>query len=83
MSVRLSMSHYAKTVLNKKSVAMHPTLISFNIDAQEFRKSSNAGNRIYQLTCASRSANHGQIGWHWLAGNSYFLRRRIFNFLFF
>ena len=30
----------------------------------------------------SQSAIHGQTGWHWLAGNSYFPRRRIFIFCF-
>ena len=41
------------------------------------------GNGSYQLTSAGRSANHGQIGRHWLAGNFYFLRRRIFIFCFY
>ena len=38
------------------------------------------GNKNYQLTNAGQSANHGQIGWDWLAGNSYFPRQRIFIF---
>ena len=33
--------HYAKTDLNKKSGTMHQTLISFNTDAQGFRKTKN------------------------------------------
>ena len=37
----IRMVHYAKTDLNKKSGAMHPTLISFNVDAQGFRKTKN------------------------------------------
>ena len=45
-------------------------------------KSSNAGNKSYQLTSAGRSAHGWQIGRHWLAGNSYFLRQRIFIFCF-
>jgi len=40
------------------------------------------GNKSYQLTSAGRSANHGQIGRHWLAGNSYFPCGRIFVFCF-
>ena len=40
------------------------------------------GNGSYQLTSAGRSANHGQIGRHWLAGNSYFPCGRIFMFCF-
>ena len=36
------------------------------------------GKRNYQLTSAGRSANHGQIDHHWLAGNSYFPCGRIF-----
>ena len=36
------------------------------------------GNRSYQLNSAGRSANHGQISRHWLAGNSCFLRQRVF-----
>ena len=45
-------------------------------------KSSDAGNRSWHLTCAGRSAKHGQIGRHWLVGNSYFPHRRIFIFCF-
>ena len=40
------------------------------------------GNGSYQLTSAGRSANHGQIGRHWLAGNSHFPHGRIFIFCF-
>ena len=40
------------------------------------------GNRSYQLTSAARSTHGWQIGWHWLAGNSYFLHWRIFIFCF-
>ena len=40
------------------------------------------GNRSYQLTSAGRSANHGQIGRHWLAANFNLLRRRILIFCF-
>ena len=36
------------------------------------------GNRSYQLTGAGQSAHGWQLGRHWLAGNSYFLRGRIF-----
>ena len=36
------------------------------------------GNRSYQLTSYSQSANHEQIVWHWVAGNSYFLCGKIF-----
>ena len=39
-------------------------------------------NGSYQLTNASRPANHGQIGWHCLAGNFYFPCERIFIFCF-
>ena len=35
-----------------------------------FSKFFNEGFKRSQLNCASRSANRGQIGWHWLAGNS-------------
>ena len=34
-------SHHAQTDLNKKFGAIHQTLISFNIDSQEFRKTKN------------------------------------------
>ena len=40
------------------------------------------GKRSYKLTSASRSANHGQIGRHWLAGNSRIPCGRIFIFCF-
>ena len=40
------------------------------------------GNRSYQLTSAGQSAHGWQIGRHWLAGNSYLLRWRIFIFCF-
>ena len=35
-------------------------------------------NRSYQLTSSGQAADGGQIGWHWLAGNSYFPCGRIF-----
>ena len=41
-------------------------------------KSAHAGYESYQLISASQSANHGWIGWHWFACNSYFPHRRIF-----
>ena len=44
-------------------------------------KSSDMGIKSYQLTSAGQSTNHGQTGRHWLAGNSYHVRR--FSFLFF
>ena len=34
-------AHYTKTDLNKKSGALHQTLIFFNTDAQGFRKTKN------------------------------------------
>ena len=34
-----------------------------------FSKFSNEGFKSYQLNCAGRSANRGQIGRHWLADN--------------
>ena len=40
-TVNVSNTHYVQTDLNKKSGAMHQTLISFNIDAQGFRKTKN------------------------------------------
>ena len=39
-------------------------------------------NRSYQLISAGRSAHGWQIGRHWLAGNSYLPRQRIFIFCF-
>ena len=45
-------------------------------------KSSDVGNRSYQLTSAGQSTNHGQICHHGLAGNSHFPRWRIFIFCF-
>ena len=36
------------------------------------------GNRSYQLTGAGQAAHGWQTGQHWLAGNSYFPRGRIF-----
>ena len=41
-------------------------------------KSSLMENKSYQLISAGRSTKQGQIGQHWLAGNSYFPCRRIF-----
>ena len=61
-------THNAKRNLNKKSGAMHQNLISFNINAKGFRKTTNA----------SRSAH----GWQLVAGNFYFPHRRIFIFCF-
>ena len=40
------------------------------------------GNGSYQLISAGQSANHGQLGQHWLAGNFYFPCGRIFIFCF-
>ena len=64
-----------KIHLNKKLDSKQKTIPTLNIDAKVFRKTANenppdTGNRSYQLTSVGRSANHGQIGWHWLAGNS-------------
>ena len=36
------------------------------------------GNKRYQLTSAGQSAHSWQIGWHWLAGISFFQSGRIF-----
>ena len=61
---------------------------NFNIDAQGFRKTKNENPPTQeigvtnQLTHAGQPTNQRQIGWHWLAGNSYFLRGRIFIFCF-
>ena len=57
-----------KKDLNKKSFPKQKTIQNFTIDAQGFRKTKNA--------------NQGQIGRHWLAGNSYFPCGRIFIFCF-
>ena len=48
-----SHSHHAKTDLNKKSGAMHQTLIFFNIDAQGFRKTKNEYPRTREMGVAS------------------------------
>ena len=40
------------------------------------------GNRSYQLTSAGKSAHGWQFGQHWLGGNSYLPRWRIFIFRF-
>ena len=47
-----------------------------------FSKFSNEGFKSYQLISAGQSANYGQLGRHWLAGNFYFPCGRIFNFCF-
>ena len=74
--------HPAKKDLDKKWLPKQKTIQNFNIDALGFKnkkwKSSNAGNRSYQLTHAGWPANQGQIGRHLLADNSYFLRGRVF-----
>ena len=36
------------------------------------------GNRSYQLTSAGQSGHGWRTGWHWLAGNSFLPRGRIF-----
>ena len=61
-------------------IAIGTFCITFDICP--FNKQHIVENRSYQLTNAGRFANHGQMGWHWLAGNSYFPRRRIFIFCF-
>ena len=38
-------------------------------DKLRFSKFSNEAFKGYQLASASRSTNHGQIGWHGVAGN--------------
>ena len=60
----------------------YPSILMPKNSEKQKWKSSIAGDRSCQLTSAGRSANHGQIGWHWLAGNFYFPRRRIFIFCF-
>ena len=75
----------AKVYLNKKSFPEQKTIQNLVIDAQGFRKTKNEdpqGNGSYQPTSAGRSANRGQIGRHWLAGNFYFRSGRIFIFCF-
>ena len=76
-------SHPAKIDLNKKWLPKQKIIQNFNIDALGFRKTRNENPStqeigVPQLTLADRPANQGQIGWHQLAGNSYFLRGRIF-----
>ena len=51
--------------------------------AQKKWKFSHMGKRSYLLTSAGWSANHGQIGWQWLAGNSPISRVRGFSFFVF
>ena len=46
-------SHHATMDLNKKSGAMHQTLISLNIDAQGFRKSKNENPPTLELEVTS------------------------------
>ena len=48
-----SYSHQAKTDLNKKSGAMHQTLIFFNIDAQGFRKTTNENPPTWEMGVTS------------------------------
>ena len=76
-----SYSHQAKTDLNKKSGAMHQTLIFFNIDAQGFRLTKNE-NPPTRVGVTSQPAHGWQIGRHRLAGNSHFPQWRIFIFCF-
>ena len=45
------------------------TLDPLGVPKKQKLKSSNAGNRSYQLTSAGQSAHGWQIGRHWLAGN--------------
>ena len=44
-----SPAHYAKTDLNKKSGAMHQTLIFFNIDAKGLRKAKNENPLTWEI----------------------------------
>ena len=46
-------SHHAKTDLNKKSGALHQTLIFFNIDAQGFRKAKNENPPTQEMRVTS------------------------------
>ena len=46
-------SHHATMDLNKKSGAMHQTLIFFNIDAQGFRKTKNENPPMWEMGVTS------------------------------
>ena len=59
-------SQPAKIDLNKKSLHKQKTIQNFTIDAQGSRKIK----KWKSSHSASRSANHGQIGRHWLAGTT-------------
>ena len=45
--------HNTQTDLNKKSGELHQTLISFNIDAQGFRKTKNENPQTQELEVTS------------------------------
>ena len=46
-------SHHGQMDLNKKSGTMHQTLISFNIDAQGFRKRKNENPSTWEMGVTS------------------------------
>ena len=48
-----SLTHHAQTDLNKKSSAMHQTLISFIIDPQGFRKTKNENTPTWEIGVTS------------------------------
>ena len=74
ISLTQSFAQPVKIDLNKKLLPKQKTVQIFIIDAQRFGKQKTK----ILLTSASRSAHGWQIGWHWLAGNSYFPSGRIF-----
>ena len=68
------LSHPAKIDLSKKKLSKQKTIQNFKIDAQGFRKTrKKSPPNPCRPTCQPR-----KIGWHWLAGNSYFPFGRIF-----
>ena len=48
-----TLTHHGQTDLNKKSGTMHQTLISFNIDAQGFRKTKNENPPTWEIGVTS------------------------------
>ena len=73
-----SLTHPVNIDVNKKVDPKQKTIQIFNIEAQRFRKRKDENPLMQEIGVGGGSANHGLISWHWLAGNSNFLRGMFF-----
>ena len=76
-------SHPAKIDLDKKWLLKQKIIQNFNIDAQGFRKTRNENSPTREIGVTSKPVLAdlplvGQVGWHGIAGNSYFQHGRTF-----